>query len=122
MGFPAGVTVWRHRRKQTPDPDPYRPGKTTTGDWDDPDVLPLPGAFIASASTSAISDATRSQIVDQKSLYLTDVTLDVLPGDRVGGQTPAEAVFAINGSPQADTNPWTGWQPVKEIPLEEVKG
>lgn len=118
MEFPFGETVVRERRGMVP--DPYDPGALVPGSWGDPlDVLAIEGAFVASSSSTAPVDATRSQILTEKSLYCTDPAVDVQPGDRIRRGTE---VFYVNARPAADTNPWTGWQPVVEIPLDESEG
>lgn len=118
MEFPFGEQVVRERRM--PIIDPYDPGAAVPGSWGDPlDVLVLEGAFVASSSSTAPLDATRSQILTEKSLYLTDPHADVLAGDRI--RRGAEVLY-VNVRPTADTNPFTGWQPVVEIPLDMSEG
>jgi hypothetical protein len=112
-----GQTVVRERRKRIP--DPYNPDRLVDGPWDDPDTLELPGSFVASSSSSATNTATRTQVITTKSLYCTDPTADVRVGDRI---RDGERVYPVDAVPAADTNPFTGWQPVKEIPLKEVLG
>lgn len=115
-GFPHGETATRMRRKELTDPYSHT---VTLGDWSDPDELTLDGAFVASSSTSSRSDEARTQLLEAKSLYLEDPDADVHEQDRIraGGVT-----YKIDGIPSADTNPWTGWQPVREIPLTRVVG
>lgn len=114
--FPEGETVVRLRRKETL--DPYS-GQVTLGDWTNPDEEPIDGAFVAQSSTSAQSDAARNQLLEEKSLYLPDPAADVNAQDRIraGGIT-----YTIDGMPTADRNPWTGWQPVREVPLKRGVG
>ena len=114
--FPFGQQVVRERRKRIP--DPYNPDETTDGPWDDPDELEIPGAFVASSSSADVASATRSQVLTAKSLYC-EPTADVLVGDRIRA---GAAVYQVDAKPEADTNPFTNWQPVQEIPLEEVSG
>lgn len=119
MEFPFGEQIVRERRR--PVADPYDPGTMVPGSWDDPlDSLVLDQAFIASSSSTAPLNATRSQILTEKSLYLTDPVADVQAGDRIrrgGGD-----VLYVHVRPAADTNPFTGWRPVVEIPLESSEG
>lgn len=117
MDFPHGVTVYRDRRKQIP--NPARPGTTIPGDWANVDTITIPDAFVGSASASAMADATRTESTVTKSLYCTDPAVDVTIGDRIrtGGLT-----YYVNALPAADINPFTGWQPVKEIPLSTNLG
>lgn len=136
MEFPFGELVVRERRQLVT--DPYDPDTQVPGSWGDPlDYLVIGGpdvpdpAFVASSSSTAPVDATRSQLLTEKSLYLTDPHADVQPGDRIrrGGLLDEDAgtwsggdVLYVNVRPAADTNPWTGWQPVVEIPLEASEG
>lgn len=117
MFFPHGETVHRDRRK--PVPDPYNPDQLVPGPWDDVNTIDIPGAFVASSSSSAVGDATRSQVLSTKSLYCTDPDVDVKIGDRIRA---GAATYYVNELPEADTNPFTGWQPVKEIPLDNTLG
>ncbi|ALX66833.1 hypothetical protein [Microbacterium sp. XT11] len=130
MEFPFGEQVVRERRQ--PVIDPYDPGAQVPGSWGDPlDYLVLEQAFVASSSSTAPVDATRHQILTDKSLYLTDPDADVRPGDRIrrGGVLDEQTgvwsggeVLYVNVRPAADTNPFTGWQPVVEIPLDMSEG
>lgn len=115
-GFPAGESVIRLRRKEIT--DPYS-GKVTLGDWTDPSEATLDGAFVASSSTTSQSEAGRTELLEEKSLYLDDPDADVQAQDRIraGG-----VIYQIDGMPSADKNPWTGWQPIREIPLKRVVG
>jgi len=130
MEFPFGEQVVRERRQ--PVIDPYDPGAQVPGSWGDPlDYLVLEQAFVASSSSTAPVDATRHQILTDKSLYLTDPHADVVAGDRIrrGGVLDEDTgvwsggeVLYVNVRPAADTNPFTSWQPVVEIPLDMSEG
>lgn len=117
MRFPHGETVERDRRPLIP--DPYDPDGTVLGKWEDAETIEIEDAFVAASSSIAASDATRSQILTSKSLYCTDPDVDVQVGDRIraGGRE-----YYINELPEADTNPFTGWQPAVEIPLDSTLG
>lgn len=125
MGFAFGQPVYRDRRASVT--DPYNPSKTTEGDWDPTLTIELDGAFVASSSSVKASDATRIEILTDKSLYLTgaDVDADVQPRDRI---RTADMEFAsgrgysVDVRPTADMNPFTGWRPAVEIPLQYVEG
>jgi hypothetical protein len=117
MEFPFGATVYRDRRPQVP--HEYTPGETTPGSWDDASTIELPGAFVASSSSNAVPDATRSQILTAKSLYVTDPSVDVQPGDRIRA---GAATYYVRVRPEADVNPFTGWQPLLEVPIEATEG
>jgi hypothetical protein len=117
MQFPHGELVERDRRQL--EADPYNPDRQAPGSWDDAETIELEEAFVASSSATALPDATRSQILAAKSLYLTDVEADVLVGDRIraGGR-----IYYVNEIPASDVNPFTGWQPAVEIPLDLTLG
>jgi hypothetical protein len=130
MEFPFGEQVVRERRQLVT--DPYDPGTHVPGSWDDPlNYLELERAFVASSSSTSPVNATRSQILTEKSLYLTDPSADVQAGDRIRrggildedtGKWSGGDVLYVHVRPAADTNPFTGWQPVVEIPLEVSEG
>jgi hypothetical protein len=115
--FPNGRTVYRLRAGDKT--DPYS-GKTAAIDWEHPaDPLPIPGAFVAHTSTTMLATATREQALEAKSLFC-DGSFDVRKGDRIldGADT-----YSIDGiPPAADSNPWTGWTPQREIPLTRYMG
>lgn len=121
MEFAHGQTVFRHRYPLIQ--DRYNPARKIPDYSGTPETEPLERAFVASSSSVSVRDATRSQILTDKSLYLTDVSADVQVGDRIGTtEDPDAAEFQIEVVPSADTNPFTGWQPVQEIPLEGAVG
>lgn len=114
--FTAGATVVRVRRKEII--DPYS-GQTTLGDWESATESNIDGAFVSSSSTSANSSAARNELLEDKSLYLHDPNSDVQAQDRIKADG---VIYTIDGMPSADKNPWTGWQPVREIPLKRWVG
>ena len=117
MSFPHGRTVERLRAKRGA--GPYNPRKSVAANWDDPEVLPIPGAFVAQTSTSRLGDAAREQAAESKSLFCAG-DFDVRKGDRI--RVGAD-VYTIDGiPPAADSNPWTGWTPPREIPLTRYVG
>lgn len=136
MDFPFGTTVYRLRAGTVT--DPYS-GEQIPGDWSIPDVLRIPGAFVAQTSTSMLSSATREQALESKSLFC-EGAFDVQKGDRVftgtftpplpdGATTVPDGTamtgdtYSIDGiPPAADTNPFTGWTPPREIPLTRAVG
>lgn len=130
MDFPFGQTVFRDRRTTTA--NPHNPSRPVEGDWDPALTIQIDGAFVAASSTSgssatAVRDATRSQLLTSKSLYLSDPTADVLPRDRIRvggslGDMSSGIAYLVEVFPDADVNPFTGWQPVAEVPLENVRG
>jgi hypothetical protein len=125
MFFPSGQTVFRDRRPQVT--SPTNPERTVEGSWDsdDVDILEIQEAFVASSSSVAPASETRSEILTAKSLYVSDPDVDVKPRDRirVGGTADGGGdEYFVKVIPESDTNPFTGWQPVKEIPLERTDG
>lgn len=119
MEFAHGQTVTRERRR--PVPDPYNPDRQVPGSWEDElDVLELPAAWIAPSSSVSTRDATRTQILTSLSLFCTDPDADVRAGDRIRAGS-ADPMY-VHVRPQAPMNPFTGWQPIVEVPLEEVEG
>lgn len=115
-GFAFGQTVERDRRPRTA--DPYNPDRTTPGAWDDAETIEISDAWVASGSSTSTESATRSQIVTQKSLYCQP-DADVQPGDRIRADGVS---YFVKVKPAADRNPFTGWQPVLEVPLENQEG
>lgn len=115
MDFAAGTEVTRLRAAASIDPYSKRP---VPGDWAAPDTLVIAGAFVASSSSIASPGELRQQVQTTKSLYCTPGA-DVKVGDRIVSGAHTYTVTAV---PEADTNPFTGWQPVQEVPLEEVLG
>lgn len=115
MNFGAGQTVTRLRAQKATDPYSKREiGK----DWSNPDRTLMQGVWVSARSSTPGSDATRQQVTTSKSLYGAP-GLDIRVGDRI--DTGAD-VYQVVAVPAADTNPWTSWQPVQEVPLELVEG
>lgn len=114
MQFVNGQTVFRDRPTTTP--DPYNPARTQPGTG--VTTITIANAYVGPASSVAVSDPTRSQVQVQKSLYCAPGS-DVQIGDRIraGAET-----FEVRELPDAPVNPFTGWQPVLEVPLERVVG
>lgn len=136
MEFPFGTTVYRLRAGTIT--DPYS-GDEIPGDWSTPGVLAIPAAFVAQTSTSMLNSATREQALESKSLFC-EGSFDVQKGDRVftgtfspplpdgattvpSGTVMTGDTYSIDGiPPAADTNPFTGWTPPREIPLTRAVG
>ncbi len=120
MNFEAGSTVYRLRANRIP--DPYNTDTRVGADWDNPDVLPIEGAHIAQTSTAMLGDATREQALEAKSLFC-EGSVDIRKGDRIRDGLEGAPVYVIAGiPPAADTNPFTGWTPPREIPLTRSVG
>lgn len=125
MGFPYGRSVFRDRRPMIP--SPTNPARQVPGEWADAESIELPAAYVASSSSFAVRNATRTEILTAKSLYLTDVDADVREGDQIrdGGELDdltTGTPYMVPARPLADTNPFTGFRGDLEIPLENVKG
>lgn len=123
MGYPFGETVYRDRKATVA--NPYNPARPTGGDWDPELTIEIKGAYVAPSSSTSSSTATREQKLLDKSLFITDLTADVQPGDRIrtasipfDGGVP----YYVHVRPLAEVNPFTGWSPGLEIPLEMVEG
>ncbi|QLD10895.1 hypothetical protein [Microbacterium oleivorans] len=114
--FPFGQTVHRDRRKQVA--SPYNPDNMVPGSWDTPDTIEIPGAWVAASSSTLTETATRTQILTEKSLYCAP-DADVRPGDRIRADG---VTYHVKVKPAADRNPFTGWQPHLEVPLEDREG
>jgi hypothetical protein len=117
MFFAHGQTVLRDRRPQIA--DPYDPSRTIPGDWDAATTVTIEGAAVLSDATSAIPDGARSELASGFTLFCSDPAADVQVGDRIraGGMT-----LYVNSLPSSDVNPFTGWQPVREVPLDHTLG
>lgn len=85
-------------------------------DWTEPEELALPGAFIDRSSTAMVVTANRTQALESLSLFCAaDVEIELT--DRIRDGESGGRVYSIDGVPAAPTNPFTGWQPVREVPL-----
>ena len=87
-------------------------------DWANATDIDIEGAWVASSSSTAPSDATRQQVITSKSLYCPPES-DVVVGDRI---VAGPDTYRVAEKPSADVNPFTGWQPVMECPLTLVEG
>jgi hypothetical protein len=117
MQFSHGQTVFRDRRRVTP--NPYNPASNTPGSWEgELDTITIENAWVAASSSTGTASATRVQVITQKSLFCQPGE-DVAPGDRIRADGVA---YDVPAKGSADVNPFTGWQPVAEFPLEEVDG
>ena len=64
--------------------------------------------------------ADRTGALEAKSLYCRPDT-DIQLGDRVREGTSGPQ-YPVDGIPAADTNPFTNWRPVREVPLARAAG
>ncbi|MFF8187731.1 hypothetical protein ACF044_10785 [Microbacterium sp. NPDC016588] len=114
--FAHGGTVLRDRRPDVA--NPYNPDRPTPGAWEDADTIKIDDAWVASSSSTTTETATRAQILTEKSLFCPP-DADVRPGDRIRVDG---ATYYVKVKPSGDTNPFTGWRPVLEVPLEDREG
>ncbi|WP_137843857.1 hypothetical protein [Microbacterium sp. 2FI] len=117
MSFAHGDTVYRDRRPLMT--DPYNPDATVPGAWSDADTLVLTEAFVDDISSSTVSDGARSAISSGKALFLTDPDADVQVGDRIRA---GDLTLYVNELPSSPKNPFTGWRPGREVPLDHTLG
>ena len=119
MTFEHGTIVYRLRAALT---DTGYGGKKVRADWNNPDELEIPGAYIGPASTTVALAAGREQASESVSLFC-EGEWDVQQGDRIRNGPDGAALYTIEGiPPEAATNPFTGWQPPREIPLIRYLG
>lgn len=98
--------------------DPYNPDAEGVPDWSAPDEITVAG-FFASQTSAEQTDVVRAQLITTKQLVLDDPDADVQRGDRI---KLGSRVWTVTGIPEADVNPFTGWQPTRVCNLEEVSG
>lgn len=119
MEFVGSVVRWRRQQVD----NPYNPDRTEWGPWSGAVQTVLEGASVLSSSAYALRAEGRDQALSMKSLFLDDPLADVQLGDGIslapGGDAPEFQVVLV---PNADVNPFTGWQPVREVPLKGVAG
>lgn len=101
--------------------DPYTPS-ATVDDWTKPaDEIPVYGA-LSSASSRRTPDANREPTTSGAYLTVTDPYCDILIGDRIRTEPDDGRLWDVTGFPSNDINPFTGWQPTREIQLTERRG
>lgn len=105
------------RLRATEAVDPYN-GRRTVPDWTIPDELEFNG-FIASQTSAMTPEGAREENVATAMLTVEDPGIDIRRGDRIvfSGRT-----FIVDGVPEADANPFTGWCPTMQVRLQEVLG
>lgn len=118
MEFHGSVLRWRRPLL----PDPYNPDREIRADWVEAVPAEMSGAWVASSSSSATRNGDRMQVMTAKSLFLDDPFADVQTGDGISVPGAAGPAYVVEASPTADYNPFTGWHPVREIPLVEHVG
>lgn len=106
--------------------DPYTrgdPGATVPGSWAAATSWELEGAAVLQSSAVALRGDDRVGSVAMLSLYVDNAAADLRKGDGVARSMAAERPeFVLEVVPFANTNPFTGWTPVLEVPLKEVTG
>lgn len=119
MEFDGVVTRWRRLLI----PDPREPDRMIPGEWADAVPTPVEGAWVASTSSAATRSENRLQVMTAKSLFLDDPEADVQAGDGISVRSGADGPeYVVEAVPEADCNPFTGWQPVREVPLVSYRG
>lgn len=116
--YAFGQQVTRERRIDTV--DPYDSSTVIPGSWEGAlDVLPLEGCYVDFGASSSVNDATRSPVSTTTTLFCPDPTVDVKVGDRI--RVGAD-VWYVNERPAGYINPFTGWAPPLEVPLDLNEG
>lgn len=119
MEFDGSVKRWRRPTKV----DPYNSERIITGSWKEATSATIDGAWVASTSSSAMRAESRVQVLTAKSLFLDDPEADVQTGDGISDSANATGPeYIVEATPAADPNPFTDWQPVREVPLVSYKG
>jgi len=105
------------RRRAATKTDPYD-ADSVIEDWEHPDEIEVRG-FLSSGMSSEQPDAVRSELVTTAQLIIADPSADVRRGDQIVG---AAGKWTVQGFPERDMNPFTGWQPTLVCNLLEVNG
>lgn len=116
MDFEHTTTFTRQRAVQIT--DPYN-SESTIDDWTQaPSEVEVSGYF-SSQSSSEQTDAVREHAATLKQLIFDDPDVDVRRGDRI---KQGAKVWTVEGFPEQDINPWTGWQPTLVCNVREGVG
>ena len=116
MRFDYGETFTRLRAAAVL--DPYS-GEPVGEDWGNPEEEPIAGAYFSSQASSDGDGEVRRQTETGQVLVIPDPDADVRRGDRI---RRGSRVWRVVGFPEADVNPWTGWQPTLLVELEHHEG
>jgi hypothetical protein len=119
-GFPMPQSTAFTRLRATGKPSAANPERLVE-DWAHPEELRVTGFLAASASSQSTQDDRRTT-VSGATLTLADPHADVKLNDRIRTDPDDGRLWRVTGFPSADRNPFTGWQPTREIALEEVAG
>lgn len=114
-GFEYVTEFTRQRAALTP--DPYNPDRMVE-DWSIPSEITVSGYF-SSQSSSENPGEVREQASTLKQLIIDDPDADVKRGDRI---KQGDRIWTVEGFPEQDINPWTGWQPTLVANVREVVG
>lgn len=115
FGFQHTMEFVRQRAKVIV--DPYDPDSAVE-DWSNPDEIILSGYF-ASGSSTEQTDDVREQVATTKQLVIDDPAADVRRGDRI---KLGERIWTVEGFPEDDMNPFTGWRPTLVANISEWVG
>lgn len=105
------------RRRAATKTDPYD-ADSVIEDWEHPDEIEVRG-FLSSGMSSEQPDAVRSELVTTAQLIIPDPDADVQRGDLIVGSA---GKWLVQGFPERDMNPFTGWHPTLVVNLQEVTG
>lgn len=118
FGMPQATVYVRLRAERKP--SNMNPDRTVE-DWVNPEELMFTG-FLASTSSIQTEDNNRRITTSTATLTVPDSTVDIAVNDRIRTEPDDGRLWRVAGFPSFDRNPFTGWQPTREIPLEEVTG
>lgn len=115
-GFPMGDLETFERGRPAQIPDPYNPEKLIdSGEFE---WVPVQ-AFLASMSSIEVSGEVRLQVESSAQLVIPDAAADIQRGDLI---RQGKRQWKVEGFPESDTNPFTGWRPTLVANLSEVLG
>lgn len=93
--------------------DPYS-GQPVGLDWDEPTRTEAPEAFVLNSSSSNTNDGQSTTTEIAWMLFIPTGEVEPKPGDRVEFDG---TVFAMNGRPLRQRNPFTDWAPYAQVQL-----
>lgn len=106
-------------------PDPYNPDRQVPTSWDQAVSAQIKGVLVAITSTehpgASHPAALREDIAYTAQLIIDDPKADIQRGDRICLPDHSHC-WDVQGFPQANQNPFTGWQPTLVCNLKEVRG
>ena len=97
--------------------DPYS-GVPDSEDWGAPERIDVPAAFVITSDTSTSTDGTNEADAQSWTLYIPAGAPSPGPRDRVEFDG---VVFAQDGIPVREVNPFTGWAPYARVRLRAAR-